>query len=210
MKKRKIVLFIFIFINCFYAKAQDKDYIEFNDRNNILHGVYLGGDVGFGRIKKNETFSAGMKLAYVYNKKMELGIAIKALTSDLRSVDGTFGEDYDLFVIYGGLHSENIIIRSSNFHLSFPFLIGIGFTEISGPSITNKDATLIAEPGVGVLYNLTKYIQFEGAIKYRFSSPIDPIPNTLDNINGVSINFGAKIGVFNLGKNRYKKNPPKE
>ncbi|WP_299902295.1 hypothetical protein [uncultured Aquimarina sp.] len=210
MKKRKIVLFIFIFINCFYTKAQDKDYIEFNDRNNILHGVYLGGEMAAGFIKKNATISSGMKLAYVYNKKMELGIAVKALASDLRSVDRSFGADYDLLVIYGGLHSENILIRSSNFNFSFPFLIGLGYTQISGPISTSEDITLVVEPGFGVLYNLSKYIQFEAAIKYRFSTPIDPIPNTLDNINGVSLNIGTKIGVFNLGKNRYKKNPPKD
>jgi len=189
-------------------ESENKDYIEFNDRKNIVHGVYLGFDVGYGQIKKNETTSAGIKLAYVANKKMELGITAKALYSDLRSVDRSFGGDFDLLAIYGGIHSENILLSTSKLNFSFPFLLGIGHVQMSGPLTKNTDITLIIEPGVNVLYNVSKYIQFEAGIKYRFSTPIDPVPNILNNINGFSINIGSKIGVFNLNRNRYKKKVP--
>ncbi|WP_298541110.1 hypothetical protein [uncultured Aquimarina sp.] len=205
-----IILIILITPQTYSQETKNQDYIEFNDRKNIVHGVYLGLDFGYGQIKKNETTSMGIKLAYVVNKKMEIGITTKALYSDLRSVDRSFGGDFDLLVIYGGLHSENILLSTSKFNFSFPFLIGIGHIQVSGPQLKNTDITLIAEPGVNILYNLSRYVQFEAGIKYRISSPIDPIPNILDNINGFSIGLGVKMGVFNLNKNRYKKKAPKK
>ncbi|MDH7448232.1 hypothetical protein [Aquimarina sp. 2201CG14-23] len=211
MKASTILLTLFMFISMSIGYSQEtetSDYIEFNDRKNILHGIYLGVDIGYGQIKKNETTNAGVKLAYVANKKMELGITARALYSGLSSVDRSFGGDFDLLVIYGGLHVENIVLRTSRFNFSFPLLMGPGYVQASGPLIKSTDITLIIEPGINILYNLSKYLQFEAGIKYRFSSPIDPIPNILDNINGFSINIGAKIGVFNLGKNRYKKKAP--
>ncbi|WP_159092351.1 hypothetical protein [Aquimarina sp. Aq107] len=211
MKYIRMFLVALIILTTNQTRSQEtdnKDYIEFNDRKNIIHGIYLGVDVGYGQIKKNQTTSAGIKLAYVANKKMELGITAKALFSDLRSVDRSFGGNFDLLVIYGGLHSENILLSTSKFNFSFPFLIGMGYVEGSGPLFKSTDITLIVEPGVNVLYNLSKFIQFEAGIKYRFSTPIDPIPNILDNINGFSIHIGSKIGIFNLNRNRYKQPAP--
>jgi hypothetical protein len=70
------------------------------------------------------------------------------------------------------------------------------------------DAIFVVEPGVNVLYNISRYVQLEMGVKYRFSSKAELSPDTITRINGFSAGFGVKMGVFNLGRNRYKKNIP--
>ena len=204
----KLLLFCCIAYNLtgYSQKKESQGYIEFNDRKNILHGVYLGFDVAYGKIDgKNNASIFGIKVAYVANQKMELGIAVRTLFSGLTEIDKTSGGDFDLRGIYGGLHVENVFFNNKKVKLSIPVLLGIGYIDGSGDFVKSTDMMGVLEPGINVLYNLNKYIQLEGGIKYRFSTPIDPVPTVLDNINGTSIGLGAKIGVFNLGKNRYKK-----
>ncbi len=212
MKMKKLIIIISILTlansyNCFSQEQKNNDYIEFNDRKNILHGVYLGVDVGYGQIDGgNKIFLAGTKLAYVANRTMELGVAVKTFYSPLKKVDRSLNRDFEIYGVYGGLHVENVLFNEKKIKLSIPFLIGLGYIELHRDSIlTSNDMMLVFEPGINALFNLNKYIQFEGGVKYRYSTPIDPVPTVIENINGISINLGVKVGVFNLGKNRYKK-----
>lgn len=67
------------------------------------------------------------------------------------------------------------------------------------------DAVFVLEPGMSVLFNISRYLQLEAGIKYRFSSKLDLEFNPLSRINGFSGGVGIKVGVFNMGRNRYKK-----
>ncbi len=204
---KHILLFaITISLKGYSQNNKKTDYIEFNDRNNILHGIYIGVDVGYGLIDgKNDVSIVGAKLAYVANKKMELGIALRTFYSRLNEVDKTFNNDFNVFGIYGGFHLENVIFNNKKIKLSIPGLIGIGYIEGSENFTKSSDMMLVVEPGINALFNVNKYIQLESGLKYRISSPIDPVPTVINHINGFSIGMGVKVGIFNLGKNRYKK-----
>lgn len=219
MKHLKI-LFLFLSTNLFfYTNAQDsKDYIEFNDRNNIVHGVYLGFSGGYGEIKDKETYILGLKLAYVANRQLEIGFVTKGIYSN-QNISGVFSSNIaDLGAVYSGLHLEPIFFSKSKFNLSFPLLIGGGAAgyintewdeeEIEKNQEEDWDALFIVEPGVNILYNISRYVQIETGVQYRFSSKIELSPSTISRINGLSVGFGVKLGVFNLGRNRYKKNIP--
>ncbi|MGB3152474.1 MAG: hypothetical protein WBB27_17600, partial [Maribacter sp.] len=68
------------------------------------------------------------------------------------------------------------------------------------------DGIFVAEPGVSLLFNVSRYLQLEAGMKYRFSSEIDLAPGDLKRINGFSAGIGVKMGIFNMGRNRYRKN----
>ena len=76
MKKLKyttILLFTIIFYN---VNAQDTDdYIEFDDSQNTVHGVYLGLSAYYGEIEGESTYMFGGKVAYVANQQFEIGFA---------------------------------------------------------------------------------------------------------------------------------------
>ncbi len=190
----------------------DGDYIEFNDRKNVVHGVYLGLTTYFGEIDNKDTYIGGIKVAYVANRKFEVGFVGNFLYSE-QDNPRTINED--LIAAYGGLHLEPILFSKSLVNLSFPVLIGAGGVGYFGNNFDDPidedinedeiDAIFVLEPGMSVLFNVSRYVQLEAGVKYRFSSKLDLDLNSLNRINGFSGGIGVKIGVFNMGRNRYKK-----
>lgn len=201
---------------CFIAlvNAQEsEDYIEFNDRKNTVHGVYLGIATHYGKIDKADTYSTSFKVAYVANQKFEIGFVGVGFYSDF-NLQGLSYNNRDLVGAYGGLHLEPILFSKSKLNLSFPVLIGggaVGFLkgDIDDTLIEDPDweAVFVVEPGISILYNVSRYLQLEAGVKHRFSSRLNlQSEYNLSRIDGYSVGIGIKVGVFNMGRNRYKKN----
>ncbi len=218
--KKQLTILLLVFMACTWsANAQDEsdDYLEFNDRKNVVHGVYLGLSFRAGEIKGKDTYMSGLKIAYVANRQFEVGFEVVGFYSEQNLIIANEPSIEDIIGGYGGLHLEPILFSKSRVNLSFPVLIGAGvmgyidadFDNNNGepdPEIKESDAIFILEPGINMLYNVSRYIQIEVGVKYRFSSKIDLTPSPLSRINGFSAGIGIKVGVFNMGRNRYKKN----
>ena len=201
-------------INMLYAQETEPDYIEFNDRNNAVHGVYLGLAFYYGTIDKADTYAQSFKAAYVANRQFEIGFVGTGFYTDLNQF-GTDNLNRDLVGFYGGMHLEPIFFSKSKFNLSVPLLIGGGavglLTEdvFDDVIIDDEDwkGVFVFEPGINLLYNINRYIQLEAGVKYRMSIKLSLRPEyNISDINGFSAGIGVKIGVFNMGRNRYKQN----
>tara|TARA_R110002051_G_scaffold165130_3_gene235991 strand:- start:50431 stop:51060 length:630 start_codon:yes stop_codon:yes gene_type:complete len=201
-----------------YGQEETDEYLEFNDRNNVVHGVYVGINMGLGEIEGENAYIGGLKIAYVANQQFEVGFASNFLYSEQDIYNNSLSRYEDLIAVYGGLHLEPIFFSKSRVNLSFPLLLGAGAVgyidnkfkddESYGDDITEDDfdAVFVAEPGVNALFNISRYLQLEAGIQYRFSSRIDLPPTRITRINGFSAGIGIKVGIFNMGRNRYKKN----
>lgn len=210
-----ILVFILILLPVGLISQENEDYIEFNDRKNVVHGVYAGLTTYFGEINSKNTYIMGFKLAYVANRKLEVGFAGGALYS--RNYLSEFvNENSDLIGGYGGIHIEPILFGKSKVSLGFPLFLGFGGAGFAkddyrkgnqngDPQFVDWDSFFLVEPGVNLLYNLSRYVQLEAGVKYRISTKLELNPNQIKSINGFSAGVGVKIGVFNLGRNRYKK-----
>ncbi|MDT0621456.1 hypothetical protein [Croceitalea vernalis] len=214
-KTRILVLLLFISFQT-YAQEDEGEYITFNDRKNVVHGVYFGINMSYGEIEGEDTYIGGLKLAYVANQQFEVGFEGKFLYSEQNIFNATNTINEDLFAAYGGLHLEPIFFSKSKVNLSFPLLIGGGAVGyIDGDAVRRDedidideddvDAVFVLEPGMSALFNISRYVQFEAGIKYRFSSKIELTNSPVDRINGFSGGIGVKLGIFNMGRNRYKK-----
>ena len=219
MKPLKISLLSIIAGATFSSFGQDTtdDYLEFNDRNNVVHGVYLGLDLGVGEIDGEPSYTGGIKVAYVANQQFEVGFAGTFLYSQQDLFNNTLSRNEDLIGAYGGLHLEPIFFSKRRVNLSFPLLLGagaVGYIENNfhdeeyEEELTEDDVDVVfvAEPGISALFNVSRYLQLEAGIKYRFSSRIELPPTRTTRINGFSAGIGVKVGIFNMGRNRYKKN----
>ena len=200
-----------------FAQEEDEDYVTFNDRNNVVHGVYLGLTTRYGQIDDADTYMGGLTVAYVANQQFEIGFEGNFIYSDQDVFNTLLSRREDLIGAYGGLHLEPIFFSKSLVNLSFPLLIGAGGIGVIGDNFNDHDfeeeldeddfdAVFIFEPGVSALFNISRYLQIEAGVKYRFSSKINLINSPVDRINGFSAGIGIKVGVFNMGRNRYKKN----
>ncbi|UJH67255.1 hypothetical protein [Allomuricauda sp. SCSIO 65647] len=218
MNHQKSIFLLFLFLSALVLKAQDDDgnYITFNDRRNVVHGVYLGIGLGYGEIEGEDTYIGSFKVAYVANRQFEVGFLAKGLYSRQNIFNPRSGENDDLFAGYAGFHLEPILFGRSAVSLSFPLFIGGGAVGyVDRDTIDNEedfdfddddlDAVFVLEPGVSALFNISRFVQIEAGVKYRFSSEIELVDSPIDRINGFSTEIGIKLGIFNMGRNRYKK-----
>lgn len=211
--QKSLVLLLCSLFGVMGFAQEDQDYVEFNDRDNVVHGVYLGLNVRYGEIDDADTFIGGFKVAYVANQQFEIGFEGNFIYSDQDVFNTALSRREDLIGGYGGLHLEPIFFSKSRVNLSFPLLIGAGgigvieddFNDYDFEEELNEDdfdAVFVAEPGISVLYNISRYVQVEAGFKYRFSSKINVVNSPVDRINGFSGGVGIKAGVFNMGRNR--------
>jgi hypothetical protein len=220
MKYQKIS-FLLILLSIFaQMSAQDsEDYLEFNDRKNVVHGVYLGLTTHYGEIKNKDSYFTSLKVAYVANQQFEVGFVGTFFYSNQNLERGAIYNTEDLIGGYGGLHLEPILFSKSRVNLSFPVLIGaggMGYVDDDFDEDTfdeqqfedNAQAFFIVEPGINALFNVSRYLQLEAGVKYRISGGIDDDidQRPVNKINGLSAGIGVKVGIFNMGRNRYKKN----
>ena len=219
MKIRITILLVSLLGIPFLINAQDNngEYLEFNDRKNVVHGVYLGLTMSYGEVDRDDTYMGGVKIAYVANQQFEVGFAGNFIYSDQDIYNTALSQREDLIGAYGGLHLEPIFFSKSKVNLSFPVLVGAGGIGYIKDNFHDEyynedfdeddfDPFFVAEPGVNLLFNISRYLQLEAGVKYRFTSKVDLKPNGIDNVNGFSAGIGIKVGVFNMGRNRYKKN----
>lgn len=203
---------------CSYGQEETDDYLEFNDRNNVVHGVYVGIHMGLGEVENERAYLGGLKIAYVANQQFEVGFAANFLYSEQDIFNNTLSRYEDLIAVYGGLHLEPILFSKKRINLSFPLLLGagaVGYVDATYRHDDNFeeelteddfDEVFVAEPGINALFNISRYLQLEAGVKYRFSSKIELPPTRISRINGFSAGIGIKVGIFNMGRNRYKKN----
>ncbi|MEO9891121.1 hypothetical protein [Aurantibacter sp.] len=219
MKIQKLISFSIILLICVsnYAQEDSEDYVEFNDRNNVLHGVYLGLYGHYGETFKKPSYNLGIKFAYVANQRFEMGLDINVLQSNQQFI---ISDTIDNKLTGGslGIHLEPILFSQNRVSLSFPVVFGIalvGYTtkgdgdfddDFIDEEYENVNLTPLVTPGVSVLFNVSRYLQLEAGIKYRVTGDFELKTSPVTNLNGFSAGVGFKVGVFNLGKNRYKKN----
>lgn len=199
-----------------FAQDDDGEYITFNDRKNVVHGVYLGLSTYFGEIEGEDTYIGGLKVAYVANRQFEVGFMANILYSQQDIFNPRTVNNDDIVAVYGGLHLEPILFGKNRVSLSFPLLIGGGGMGYVDHDAVRRDenvdldeddidAIFVLEPGMNVLFNVSRYVQLEAGVRYRMTSRIDLAQSPIERLNGFSGGIGVKLGVFNMGRNRYRK-----
>lgn len=215
MYRRLGIIVLFFQTLLSIGQETEADFIEFDDRNNVVHGVYIGLFEHITKISDKPTGLVNLKVAYVANKKLEVGISANIFLSKQANNTTFFeGEYVSLLGGYMGLHLEPILYGRQKFSISFPLMLGGGAITIlkynEDGTLTERnfnkekqiiDEFLIAEPGVNVLYNISRFLQIEAGIRYRISTNYE-LEVFKDNINGFSAGMGLKMGIFNLGRKK--------
>ena len=91
-----LLLFLFLSAMCSYGQEETDEYLEFNDRNNVVHGVYVGIHMGLGEVENERAFLGGLKIAYVANQQFEVGFAANFLYSEQDIFNNTLSRYEDL------------------------------------------------------------------------------------------------------------------
>ncbi|WP_034042381.1 hypothetical protein [Wocania ichthyoenteri] len=219
MKRIITIIFVLIVTNSLSAQKKEQgDYIQFDDRKNTVHGVYIGLTQHVGKLENEWASFTSLKLAYVANRKLEIGFVGTFFFSEVPNKMGIYRGDEALLIgSYGGLHLEPILFGNKFISVSFPVLIGGGAItlleerEQGGYEFTSDeyengkfdfDHFFIIEPGVNLLYNISRFVQIETGIKYRFSEKYNVPFYGKGDMSGFSAGLGIKIGIFNMGRKK--------
>ncbi len=118
---------------------------------------------------------------------------------------------------YGGLYLEYTVAPRSPINASFSCLLGGGGIGYSYDFISDYDGTykdyvtdpiLVAEPGISVGLNVTKWLKVEIGGSYKFITAIDEDGDFLEaeDFRGFTGNVGFKFGWFGSSKDFNKVN----
>ena len=233
MKTRLIFTLIIAFLTSTSLLAQEGEEMKllFNKKDGsskkeLVNGGYGGIVVGYTQIDDKDAMTVGGRFAWIANHHFALGVAGRGFFNNFNtggyynsSNDPNYDPDYSLVGGYGGLLLEPILVPMSPVNVSFPIMIGAG--GVSASSIYwndyyyyndyyyNSTAFFLAEAGVDIQFNITKFFRVAVGGGYRYTSDIylqhkyyDENDNVLyknvpkDALRGFNIDLSLKFGWF--------------
>lgn len=204
------------------VKAQIND--DFRNSDDEIHTLidnsnHIGGYGAFGMrytsIDSRDAFMFTGRGGIVLGHGVSFGITGTGFISESR-YDARIGDNTNIAGGYGGIYIEPIILPKFPVHLAFPITLGaggIGYSINRYDSNNNWDtnwqdnwvdsrAFVIAEPGVEVEFNVTRFFRFAIGASYKFTSNIDIRYNDnsqiipRDALNGATVGVTFKFGSF--------------
>jgi hypothetical protein len=165
MKKLWLVLLLASATTAFGAKES-----LVGNENNAPWRMALKPEYQFSKIGSEFAGLAGVQLGPQLNETLYFGFGFYGLANSVKG-SATPTNDLSAFDLwYGGLTVDYTFFSDRLVHCSVNALIGGG--RIS-PSIGDSSTVFVATPGVSVMINLTKQIEFGIGAGYRFVAGAD-------------------------------------
>ena len=170
MKKILMVLLLASATTAFAAK----DSLVGND-NNAPWRMALKPEYQFSEIGNKFAGLAGVQLGPQLNETLYFGLGVYGLVNSVKGKE-TPADDLSAFDFwYGGVTVDYTFFSDKLVHCSVNALLGGGRVSPSGSDSAN---VFVATPGVSVMVNLTKQIEFGLGAGYRFVAGADQPSNS--------------------------------
>lgn len=185
------------------GKAKDEKQLETFQRSVEHNGFMIGLDFRYGQIENENAFVGGAKIAYIMNRKLEIGLAGVSMISEQKP-NSFFNDDWNVYAAYGGLHLAANIQPTKKVHFSIPILLGagaVGYDEHFREPGQNRfhddfDEIFVAQVGGAMILNITSFMQAEIGVHYLHTTEIQLQHAPGLDINGVTAGFGLRFGRF--------------
>lgn len=171
-------------------------------------GFYVGFTANYSQIDGYDAFGAGATIAMIGNHGLAIGLSGKGFfTEPFRQPAGS-DTRYGYAGGYGGLLIEPIIFPTYPVHVSFPILLGAGgiaksrYAGFYDPYdydevfIEDADAFFVAEPGIEIEFNVTRWMRLAAGGTYRFTTTLSDPEFQSDVLNGFTGGISLKFGMF--------------
>jgi len=206
--KKTISSTLLIFLS-FIAVAQNNTKYEARTilGDDLEYGGYGSFTLGYTKISNYNTFTGGMKGAWLINHKLGLGLAgngFATKTSEIKNKSFLTGG-------YGGFLVEPIFFSNNPIHFTVPLLIGGGGIAYVSERIFEDyfaeiyDVFFVFEPGIEMEINMTSFLRIALGISYKITSDIDMTTSILgkeisilqkDDLNKFTVSLVFKFGKF--------------
>jgi hypothetical protein len=189
------------------AFAQESEFL-IGENRDIQWGGFGAAEMKFSEVFGDYGSFIGFKAGVVMDN-LVIGIAGEGLVSkEIFEASGISDELVDLTptLAYGGLYSEYFIMREKPVHFSASALIGPGAAWIFEQSITEtglEDDDLIEfggflaiQPAINIELNVIDPVKFYVTAGYRIATSDDFDRLSSDDISGLTLGFGLKLGKY--------------
>ncbi len=180
--------------------------------SNTHFGAYLGLNTKGCEIAGEPALLTGGEVAVVLGRSFNLGFAGYGLVaSETTNNFDSNGEELHLYMGYGGLHIEPVLMSENLVHVTFPVLLGVGaygesqhgvyfddgefFIEPLAGTVS-EEVFLVAEPGVNMELNVFKFMRLAAGASYRFISSSDIGNFQSSDFEGFNGNISLRLGWF--------------
>ena len=186
------------------AKKRKDDEIRTLIEKSEDIGGYGGLSVLYSQIDAKDAFVFGARGGIIMGHIFALGIAGTGFINDSH-LDNILDRNVSLAGGYGGMFFEPIIFPKFPVHISVPVLIGIGGVAYTSVEIgewgndyfvEDSETFLVAEPGIEMEMNITRFFRFSMGAYYRYTSEIELLNTDKDVLNGFSFGVNFKFGKF--------------
>ena len=172
------------------------------------NGFYFGFHTEYSQVAGYDAFGAGGTLAYIANHGLAVGFSGKGFFTELYETLPGSTPSYGYNGGYGGILIEPILFPRYPVHVAFPILLGGGgiarsiITDYSYPYdhtdmyVENAEAFLIAEPGVEIEFNVSRWMRLAVGGSYRFTTALDNSSFSSNPMDGFTAGFSFKFGKF--------------
>ena len=180
-------------------------------------GIFVAPEFQYGQLNGAFTSMSGASAMLLLNKKW--GIGVTGQTSVDRSFSPSGVAPLYLSAQFGGLKMEYTPRPNAAVHVTFPLVVGMGVAsadslsngrdgrgdlfEVGGRGNrgnNNRNSFVVIQPSIQIEANLVRFVKLFAGINYRLAFKENSTTNTLpsNTLQGVSFNFGAKMGLFDF------------
>ncbi|MDA3879769.1 MAG: hypothetical protein PF436_05210 [Prolixibacteraceae bacterium] len=170
-------------------------------------GFYGAISVGYSPLNNTDGMVLSARGCWIFDRWFTLGFGGTALTNNINNIDDyIFNNNTDnkahLMGGYGGFVIEPILAPRKPVHLSFPILIGGGAIALieedsnSYPYSQIEDVYFVAEPGIELEVNFSKWLRVAAFATYRYTTDINVANTQKDALRSYSAGITFKAGLF--------------
>jgi hypothetical protein len=185
-------------------------------------GFYIAPEAGYGQLNGEMTTFTGSSFMVMFNKKWSVGLT--GARNANRSFSPASVKPWYMNANYGGLKLEYTLNPNAPVHVTFPLTLGMGV--VSADSIANnlkrgngrdndywgtgnaanRNQYGVVIPGITLETNLFRFAKVSLGANYRlaFAQTVGTkVPE--NSLNGFNVSAGLKVGLFDIGTSRRKR-----
>ena len=211
MKKLLFLVLLMCVANSLKSVAQDTTHTLIKLVKPQYIGLYVAPEVQYGQLNGAFTSLGGGSLMFLFNKRWGIGVTVQQSLSETFSPSGVAPLVLDAHFMGGRL--EYTPRPDAAVHFTFPLVVGMGSASADSlrteGSHNHDNSTfdghgrdgneyVVVQPGIQLEANLIRYVKLFGGVNYRLAFASGTSTTTLpkNTLQGVSINVGLKMGLF--------------
>ncbi len=184
----------------------------------LHHGGWGGLTTHHTRIMDQDALLTGVRGGWIINHRLTIGVGGHGLVTNVqnKAYDAHLVQSGEvlrrrssLYMGYGGLLIEPVVMYRSPIHITLPVIIGAGgvtygyssqlpddFEPFDRDDRYDAQAFFVVEPGIEIEMNIIPLVRVGIGASYRYTTDLDLPATPKDALHGFNAGISLKVGSF--------------